>query len=164
MNGCEILVLECALGALAGVGVAGICWRIRRPLRWAQQFDHQMTEHGLYKALPIYGFLRRYLLALLFAGLAIILMNTLVLVLVLGSECSMSSRILLQVVLPLLIALLCIHMAAVTLYEMEIAKHRQCRSEVMETIVRKLRNRLWGAALFLLLETVILGIVGGAVT
>lgn len=68
MGSCDVLLLDCLIGAVTGIGVIVCFWRLRRPLHLAQTYDADRDEESLYSGLPIYGFLRRYLLVMLFAG------------------------------------------------------------------------------------------------
>ena len=161
MDSCEKFILGGVICALAGVGVMGICWRLRRPLVWAQQYDKTITEDGLYGVLPIYGYLRRYLVALLFTGAAIFLASVLVPILVFSFsklECGTMSRVA-QPIFTLLTALLCAHVATIALYEIHSFKHRHGKLTKTKRLVENLRNRMWGSALFLLLAVAVLGVM-----
>ena len=135
-----------------------MCWRLRRPLIWAQQYDPKITEDGLFGTLPIYGYLRRYLVAILFAGMAILLMSTIVPILVIAiDECLSPPATFPPLVLSLLVALLFTHLGTIALYEIESAKRREYMSVTTKKLVISLRNRLWASALFLLFAIVVVG-------
>ena len=159
MSSCGNFILGCAFCALAGVGIVGIFWRLRRPLDWAHRYDKQITEDGLYSALPIYRYLRHYLVVLLVAGVSILLMSVLLPVLVLATNNCVEPPT--EQVHSLLLTLLAAQLTTATIYEIKGVKRRQRRSDLMQELVRKLGNRLWGSVIFLLLAIVALGGVSG---
>ena len=162
---CPSFILAYVFCALASVGIVGICWRLRHPLDWAQQYDAHITEDGLYGTLPIYGYVRHYLLALLFAGVAILFMSVLVpilvLVLAMDNNCHEPPTAILQVVLQLLRGLLFAHITTIAFYKIESVKRCKPKSKLMQDLVHNLRNRLWGSGLFLFLIIVVLVVVSG---
>ena len=150
MDDCQTLLLECLACMAAGVGVIACCWRLRRPLRWAQTYDGRITEEGLYDDLPIYGYLRRYMLVLLLGGLVVLLTSASSLVFKLPSiikwdSCELDTPV--EEVGPLLLIFFGIHMSTIAWFETVRRRHGPYR---IKALVDDVGKRLWGVAVFLL--------------
>ena len=164
MPSCIGLLLECAASALAGIGIIGLCWRMWRPLELAQRYNKQITEQGMFGALPIYGYLRRYFFVLLLAACVVLLASVVTAALQipdiqkdLGS-CGVFGQ---APVLAILILFLGIHMA--TILAFETTKRRHKGPYPIETLVEDVRKRLWGVAVFLMLAIGLVAIVATVV-
>lgn len=148
-SSCPAFFLECLAGALAGVGVVGLCWRLQRPLKLAQHYDPHIDEDGMFRALPIYGYLRRYFLALLLAGCIVFLVSTIPAILtVFGAPSTCPDDGFSSLVLRVLVIFLSVHMPTIAAFERTRRRHRGPFpvTELVETV----RKRLWGIAVFLL--------------
>ena len=157
---CIGLLLECGASALAAIGVIVFCWRARRPIRLAQYYDAQITELGMYGALPIYGFLRRYFSMLLSAAGVVVLVCVVLLVRV-SQECPRSCTCFgsaTRTVFVILSLFLGIHMTTIAAFET--TKRRHERPYPIEVLVKNVRKRLWSVAAFLLFAMAMVAIVG----
>ena len=144
------LLLECLIGAVAGVGVIASCWRLRRPLDWARTYDARMTEDGLYGDLPIYGYLRRYLLVLLLSGFFVVLGSALLVILIfIGGNCGNGGT---GTALALFVVLFGIHMSTIAWFET--ARHQHGKPYRIQALVDDVRKRLWRIAIVLLVTTI----------
>lgn len=145
---CVDPLLACLAGALAGIGIISLCWRVRGPLRLAEHYNRYVdNEQEMYAALPIYGYLRRYFFILLLAGCVVLLVSTVPVILaLLGGVCPNSPA---GEVLGILILFLGIHMSTMTAFET--TKHPQGRPYPVPVLVKKVRGRLVGVAVFLVL-------------
>lgn len=153
-DSCPAFLLECLAGALAGIGVVGLCWRLLRPLKLAQHYDPHIDEDGMFRALPIYGYLRRYFLALLLAGCIVFLVSIVPAVgTFLAILDSSSSRCpndgFSWLILEVLLIFLGVHMSTIAAFERTRLRHRG--PYPVKALVENVRKRLWGAAAFLLL-------------
>ena len=151
MPSCVALQLECVVGAAAGVVIIACYWRLRRPLRWAQTYDAGITEEGLFDELPIYGYLRRYLLLVLFAGLLVLLTSLARLIGLLVESIPADSCPELDSVGPvagLLLFLLGIHLSTIAWFESVKRRHGPYRIKALVDAVGKL---LWGLAVLFLI-------------
>ena len=160
---CVGLLLECVASALAGIGIIGLCWHARLPLRLAQRYDAAITDKGMYGALPIYGYLRRYFSILLLAACVVVLVCAVLLIFI-GLEWPECTG--LEPVTPMVLIILGllfgIHMT--TTLAFETTKRRHTRPYPVETLVKNVRNRLWGVAVFLVLAIGLVAIVATVVT
>ena len=163
MSSCTGPLVECAAGALAGIGIIGLCWRAWRPLELAQRYNINMTDEGMYQALPIYGYLRRYFSVLLLAACVVVLVCTVLLIRVVGQEWSNCTG--LESVTPkvfaILVLFLGIHMATILAFETTKRRHRG--PYPIEVLVENVRKRLWGVAVFLMLAIGLVAIVATVV-
>lgn len=158
MEACEIIGAICALG---GCGITSICWLLWRPLESAEKWDKEVvegTKDVKYIALPIYGYLRRYLVGLLTAGVAIILISVVgTIFATVLNNCDTPSAVITWVI-PFLLALFCIHITAISIYENDRRKqdiaHRERMPKKTKEFVKVFRNRLWTSGLLLLLIVV----------
>ena len=165
MSSCVGLLLECVASALAGIGIIGLCWRARLPLRLAQRYDATITDKGMYGALPIYGYLRRYFSILLLAACVVVLVCT-VLLIHIGLEwpkCAdrADPKSVTQTVLIILSLFLSIHMTTIATFETIKRRHKE--PYPIKTLVENVRKRLWGVAVFLVLAIGLVAIVEQAV-
>ena len=148
---CVVLLLDCLIGALAGGGVIAFCWRLRRPLRWARTYDARITEDGLYGELPIYGFLRRYLLVLLFSGFIVLLASLVVVIRELPQIVACKDCGLTHALPPTLFGLFGIHMSTIAWFET--TRHQHRKPYRIAELVDDVRKRLWRIAVILLIAT-----------
>ena len=152
MSNCTalLLILESLVGAAAGIGIIVRCWALRSPLRWAQRLDATMTEDGMFDALPIYGYLRRYLLVILVAGFVILLVSFVPLIFQLcGAPVARD-----PVGAILLLALAIPHLGTIALFFTDRQRGdpgRQLRWK--ENLVKAVSRHLWGIATVLLVPT-----------
>ena len=162
MSNCVGPLVECAVSALAGIGIIGLCWRMWRPLKLAQRYNKQITEQGMFGALPIYGYLRRYFSILLLAACVVVLVCAVLLIFI-GLEWPECTG--LEPVTPMVLIILGllfgIHMT--TTLAFETTKRRHTRPYPVETLVKNVRNRLWGVAVFLVLAIGLVAIVATVV-
>lgn len=154
MPDCPAFFVECLAGALSGIGVIGLCWRLRRPIKWAQHYDPHIDKDGMFRALPIYGYLRRYFLVLLLAGCIVFLVSTVPAVpVILAVLDSPSARCpddgFSSLVLKVLVIFLSVHMPTIAAFER--TKRRHQGPYPVTELVENVRKRLWGVAVFLLL-------------
>ena len=156
MSNCAI-ALEGLAGALAGIGTIGLCWRLQRPLELAQYYDAGITEQGMYGALPIYGYLRRYCFILLLAGCVVSTLSIVAAISSIANQISPSSCSDVAPVLNLLILVLGIHMTTIAAFET--VKHRHQKPFPIAPLVENVRKRLWGVAIFLLLATSVVALL-----
>ena len=162
MSNCVGPLVECAVSALAGIGIIGLCWRMWRPLKLAQRYNKQITEQGMFGALPIYGYLRRYFSILLLAACVVVLVCA-VLLIHIGLEwpkCA-DPKSVTQTVLIILSLFLSIHMTTIATFETIKRRHKE--PYPIKTLVENVRKRLWGVAVFLVLAIGLVAIVEQAV-
>lgn len=152
-----LLLLECLIGAVAGVGVIASCWRLRRPLDWARTYDARMTEDGLYGDLPIYGYLRRYLLVLLLSGFVVVLGSAVGVILSFGDDCRNRET---GPALALFVVLFGIHMSTIAWFET--TRHQHAKPYRIQALVDDVRKRLWRIAIVLLVATILPFILSAA--
>lgn len=136
---------------VAGIAVIALCWRLRRPLRLAQTYDAHITEEGLFSALPIYGYLRRYLWAILFAGFVVVLVSTFPVIAVLPDRYPCPDPDAIKMVASLLLAFFGVHMPTITWFETVKRRHRG--GYRIQALVDDVGKRLWGVAALLLVST-----------
>ena len=162
MGNCTAFFLECLAGALAGVGIIFLCWRLWRPLLLAQHYGaHIVTEQQLYGALPIYGYLRRYFVVLLLAGCVVLLVSVAsavpaILHILDSSTATCPTDGAATAVFGILVLFMGIHMPMI-----EMAKHRHGPYSIT-SLVENVRMRLWGVAVFLLLAIGLVALFGFA--
>ena len=162
---CGVLLLKCLVGAAAGIGVIAICWRLRRPLDWARSYDGRITEDKLYGELPIYSFLRRYLLLLLLSGFVALLISTIPVIwqpkeVVEPSE-SCELRTADPAVSVLFFVLFGVHMSTIVWFET--ARHHHRKPYRIPGLVDDIRKRLWSIAVILLVAASLLIVLHVAV-
>ena len=145
---CMVLLIDCLVGVVAGIGVVACCWRLRRPLQWAQAYDGKITERGLYDDLPIYGYLRRYLLVLLFSGFVVLFTSTLAVILQLPEIVDFKPCGLTNVQLSILFGLFCVHLSTIAWFET--ARYQHQKPYRIQALVDDVRKRLWRIAVILL--------------
>lgn len=153
MNSCVVLLLDCLVGAVTGIGVIVCFWRLRLPLHLAQTYDAHIDKDGLFSGLPIYGFLRRYLLLMLFAGFVALLVSMVGVVISLlalfkvgGLTCKGFGGIS-GYVANLVLVIFGIHMTTIACFETD-RRHRP--ASPIKGTVNEVSRRLWGAAAILL--------------
>ena len=151
------LLLENLVGATAGIGLITCCWALRHPLRWAHHYDATMTEAGLFSALPIYGYLRRYLQVMLIAGLVILLASLVTLIAQWGSCDDLNA---VGPICGLLLALAALHLPTIGWF----VKDRQGdgsnpQKQYQKDLVNAVGRRLWGLAVALLVPAGLLFIL-----
>lgn len=132
----------------ASIGVIVCFWSLRRPVRWAQTYHTHIDEEGLYSGLPIYGYLRRYLLIMLFAGFVALLVSLAfvavgIVGLVEDRPCEKPDA----GVASLILVIFGVHMSTIAAFEVG-RRHRP--GAPIKMVVAKLGNRLWGVAVLLL--------------
>ena len=129
----------------ASIGVIACFWRLRHPLRWAQTYHTHIDEKGLYSGLPMYGYLRRYLLIMLFAGFVALLVSLVFVAvgLVEGRSCPKPDA----GVANLLLVIFGVHMSTIAGFEFG---RRHGPVPPIKVVVDKLGRRLWGVAVLLL--------------
>ena len=150
----DYFLLGCLAGALAGIGIIRLCWRLRRPLELAQYYDAAITEQGMYGALPIYGYLRQYCFVLVLAGCVVSTLSVVAAMRSIANPSLPSSDCPDHTTTPvfnLLILVLGIHMTTIAAFET--VKHRHQKPFPIAPLVENVRKRLWGVAIFLLLAT-----------
>ena len=158
-SSCVVLLLECLVGAVTGIGIIVCFWRLRLPLHLAQTYDGHRDEEGLYSGLPIYGFLRRYLLVMLFAGFVALLVSmvgavrSLLPLFEVGSRTCKGFGGISGHVANLVLVLFGIHMTTIGCFET--GKRHRPVSRIKET-VDEVSRRLWGAAAVLLVTVGVL--------
>lgn len=167
MPDCAVLsLLECLAGALAGIGIICLCWSLWRPLHLAQHYGVN-NEQGMYNALPIYGYLRRYFAVLLLAGCVVLLVSvvsTVPAILAIkdylgpsrSAECPSGEAAV--TVLAILGLFLGIHLPTVGVFET--TRHRHPKLSPITGLVEDVRRRLWGVAVFLLLAIALVALFG----
>lgn len=132
----------------ASIGVIACFWRLRRPVRWAQTYHAHIDEEGLYSGLPIYGYLRRYLLIMLFAGFVALLVSLVfVAVGLTGIIEGRSCERLDAGVASLILVIFGVHMSTIAGFEIG-RRHRPVPR--IKVVVDELGRRLWGVAVLLL--------------
>ena len=165
MSSCTAFFLECLAGALAGIGIIFLCWRMRRPLQLAQHYDRRIVaEQQLYGALPIYGYLRRYFVVLLLAGCVVLLVSVASAVAVIldildSSTATCPADGVATSVFRVLVLFMGIHMPMIAAFET--AKHLHGPYPIT-ALVENVRLRLWGVAVFLLLAIGLVALFGFA--
>ena len=163
------LLLDCLAGALAGIGLICLCWHIRRPLRLAQHYDVHIKEPGMYSALPIYGYLRRYFLLLVLSGCVVFLVSVVGVVLAILAILDYRDYIELRPVVcrsggtgapvqGILTLIFAIHVATIAAFET--AKRRHDGPYPITALVERVQKRLWGVAVFLLLAIGLAALLG----
>ena len=141
-------LFACLAGALAGIGIISLCWRVRRPLRLAAYYNPATDdEQEMYVALPIYGYLRRYFFVLLLTGCIVLLVSTVPVILALLDLYHMHCPV--DKSFQILALLLGIHMSTIVAFER--AKRRYDSSYPVPALVKNVRGRLLGVAVFLVL-------------
>lgn len=146
-------LLPCFAGAVAGIGIVSFCWGMLRPLRLTQHLAVDISsEEGMYVAMPIYGYLRRYFLILLLAGGVVLLMSIVALV---RERCS--GNVVTQVV-GILIVFLGAHLATIAAFETSKRRRRPERPPFVARLVENVQKRLYGVAVFLLLAIALIAI------
>lgn len=143
---CVALFFDCLIGVVAGIGLIVCCWRLWSPVNWARKYDATITEERLYTGLPIYGYLRRYLLVMLFVGFVAVLTTGIVMVETLfkmreSASCNSPD----WKIANLILALLGIHMPTIIWFET--IKRR--RPSLIQRTVDEVGKRLWGVAVLL---------------
>lgn len=161
-DSCVVLLLDCLIGAVVGIGIIACFWRLRRPLRWAQTYDAYVDEEGLYKGLPIYRFLRHYLLVMLLAGFVALTASTIGLISnLLGSlkvddfACPKPG----EQIVSLILVLFGIHMTTIICFE---TSRRRSLVPRIKEIVDEVRRRLWGVTAVLLIAIGLYSLSSGA--
>lgn len=151
MPSCYASLLGCLIGLAVGIGIIVCFRRLRDPVCLAQTY-HVDIDGGLFTALPIYRYLRRYLLVMLFAGVVAVLVSTVFMVegllgvlQIMGSKNSCDKPD--TGVAGLILAIFGVHMSATTCFEVG-SRHRPVPQ--VKEVVDKLGRRLWGVAVLLL--------------
>lgn len=163
---CGVLLVKCLVGAAAGIGVIAFCWRLRRPLKWAQSYDGQITEDKLYGELPIYSFLRRYLLLLLLSGFVALLISTIPVIWQLKEVVEPSESCELRTADPtvsVLFLLFGVHMSTIIWFETARHQRRNRKPYRVPRLVDDIRKRLWSIAVILLVAASLLIVLHVAV-
>lgn len=151
MAGCFDILLQCLAGAVAGIGTISLCWRMQVPLRLAEHYDvKRAREQGLYVAMSIYGYLRRYFSILLLAGCVILLLGVATsLILASGPEsCPEGFE---SVVVVILAVFLSAHISTIAAFETAKRRHQPGQPPFVAVLVKDVQKRLYGVAVFLLL-------------
>lgn len=155
MASCEIVLVESLVDAAVGIGIVSLCWRLLKPLDWAAKYSGvHITKQGMFKALPIYGFLRGYFLILLLAGCIVVLASIFMAVLAILNinepNCAGMGEL---PVFGVLLSFFSLHFAAIWRFEKATHGHDGPHPELVENVSR----RIWGVAAFLLLAVVVSG-------
>lgn len=155
MDSCAIVLVESLVDAAVGIGIIGLCWRLLKPLDWAAKYSGiGITKQGLFQALPIYGFLRRYFLVLLLAGCIVLLASIFVAVLAILNSSNFCAEDMGELpVFGVLLSFFSLHFAAIWRFEKATHRHDGPHPELVENVSR----RIWGVAVFLLLAVVVSG-------
>lgn len=148
-DSCMVLLLDCLVGVVAGIGVIVYLWRLQYPLRVAERC-HRQVSGKLYKGLAIYVFLRRYVLVMQFAGFVALLVSAIGLVESLvglgdGNACKPTGH-----VASLILVLFGVHMSTIACFET--GKHHD-PVPAAKGSVENVGKRLWGVAAILLVTT-----------
>ena len=160
MSGCFGILLQCLAGAVAGIGTISLCWRMQWPLRLAEHYNVKIgDEQGLYVALPIYGYLRRYFSILLLAG-CVVLLISIATSLILASEPSRCPREGGSVVVGILTVFLGAHIPTIAAFEATKRRHQPGQPPFVAVLVGDVQKRLYGVAVFLLLAIALVALAG----
>ena len=145
MAGCSGL-LQCFASIVAGMGIISLCWSMLRPLWLIQHFDLDIADkQGMYVALPIYGYLRRYFLILLLAGGVVSLISIVALV---SDRCTESGPPAITAILTVLFGT---HIPTIGAFEISKRHRRPGQRPFVARLVEHVQKRLYGIAVFLLL-------------
>ena len=161
MAPCEQLSIVGITCALGGCGIVSICRLLWQPLKSAERWHKDRVEGSKeveYIALPIYSYLRRYLVGLTVVGMAVVLISVAGTVLGTVNNCK-DPMMVIDWIMPLLLALFFTHAATISIYENGRRRQESAFRERMPKktteFVKTFRNRLWESGLLLLVVIVI---------
>lgn len=148
---CPGLLLQCFAGLVAGVGTISLCWRLQGLLIRLTDDLKLDIEKGLYVALPIYSYLRRYFTVLLLAGGVVLLISIAATSLSFASDSNGCPSRGGNTVVAILVAFLGTHIPTIAAFEASKRRHRPGLPPFVTELVDVVQKRLYGIAVFLLL-------------
>ena len=162
MAACVGLLLQCFAGLVAGIGTISLCWRLQGLLiRLTEDLKFDIDgEKGLYVALPIYGYLRRYFSILLLAGGVVLLISIAAASLYVASGLRSCPRDWGSVVVSILIVFLGTHIPTIAAFEASKRRHRPGLPPYVTVLVEVVQRQLYGVAVFLLLAIALVALAG----
>ena len=160
MAGCVGPLLQCFAGVVAGIGIISLCWRLQGLLiRLTEDLKLDIdAEKGLYVALPIYGYLRRYFSILLLAGAVVLLISVTAASLFLASESRSCPKDWGPVAVSILVVFLGTHISTIAAFEASKRRHRPGLQRYVTVLVEVVQRQLYGIAVFLLLAIALLAL------